>query len=241
VAVVTNTAEGGSDTTAVTTGNSGGGSGTAFGSVSAGAGGTITFSATQVAHGALSYQFASAAGVTCFARLDNPSNSTSFTGQAYYYLTGYPSANSIIYAQQNTSGSVNTQLLLNTSGQILVQNAAGSTQATFTNAVPLNTWTRITCFGTVSGTVGTINASMYPGDSTSATETKNLTNMNTNTLNALRIVVGKFSATTMATLYIDDISVDTLSSTELAPAALPSAARPVRVVQRIALARSRNY
>lgn len=214
-----NNAEGGSNTTAVTTGNSGGGSGDAFSSVSAGAGGTITFSSTQAAHGSLAYAIASAATTANSMILTDVSTGTSFTVRAYVYLTGSPSATTIFIQVQTSGGTNVARLHLNTSRQLQVVNQAGSAVATFTNAIPLNTWTRITFTGTVNATTGTLTAAIYPGDSLTATETKNLTNQNTGSTAAARCVYGKQTAScTLATFYLDDIAQDMTVATEIGPA-----------------------
>src|SRR5436190_21171956 len=61
--LLSNSAEGGTNGTAVTTGNSGGGSGDAF-NTSTGVNGTRVFDNTQSAHGSLSYKLINAVNTT---------------------------------------------------------------------------------------------------------------------------------------------------------------------------------
>src|SRR5438067_677165 len=58
---ISNSAEGGTNGTTVTTGNSGGGSGDAFSAVNIGTTGAVTFDSSASAHGGLSYAFSTGA------------------------------------------------------------------------------------------------------------------------------------------------------------------------------------
>jgi hypothetical protein len=135
-------------------------------------------------------------------------------------LTGYPSAETIFADVQTVAGATVCRVHLTTAGALKLVNNAGTTVTTFTNVLALNTAYRIEFYGTVHATTGTMNVVLYAGDSTSAIESKNQTNVNTGSTNAGRFVVGKItSAPTMAPFYIDDIAADMNSATPLGPLA----------------------
>lgn len=215
MALVTNNAEGGSNGTTVTTGNSGGASGTAFAAVNSG----ITFSTTQKAHGSLAYAFAGTGATFNTVQLNSGDGTTTgFSVRAYVYLTGAPSAETSFITVQTGAGGSICALNLTTGGNIKVVQSGGTaiSGGTFTNALTLNTWHRITIWGTLNATTGTINCSFYPADSGSATETHNFTNVNTGATAGGRVLYGKLTqAPSMATYYIDDIAQDMTIATEI--------------------------
>jgi hypothetical protein len=222
---ITNNAEGGSNGTAVTTGNSGGSSGTAFLTVSAGAGGTIQFNTATKMHGALAYAFTPGAGTANYVVFnDSGSGTVNFSFRCYMYLTGNPTSETQWLTVQTSAGAAIVTCNLTTTGNIKVVSATPSTLGTFTNAIPLNTWTRITITGTSNATTGAVTVKMYAGDSGTVTETQSFTNANLNGSVVNRIVIGKLTATgNLAAYYVDDIALDVSSNTEIG---VPSLAAP---------------
>lgn len=216
----TNNAEGGTNGTAVTPGNSGGASGTAFLSVSPGASGSIAFSSAWAAHGTLSYLFTPAAGAACSTVLPDATAAPQFARRIYVRLTGYPSAETIFADVQTTGGTTVARLHLTATGALKMVNAAGSAVATFTNVLALNTAYRISIEGTVNATTGTFNADLYNLDSLTSIESKAQTNVNTGSTNVGRLALGKLTAApSMAPFYIDDIAINTDDANEIGPVA----------------------
>lgn len=233
-----NTAEGGSNTTAATTGNTGGVSGDAFAAVTPGAGGAITFSSTQKAHGSLSYAHTPASGVICFMQMNDASSSLSFSVRTYVYLTGYPSSETIFINVQTVAGATVGRLHLTTTGALKVVNSAGAASATFTNVMSLNTLYRISLTGTVNATTGTMTAKLYAGDSATPIETQAPTGVNTGSTAAGRVIYGKFTATgTMTVHYFDDIAQDMESAVEIGPVQQPHPP----AITRLAVTRAATY
>jgi hypothetical protein len=223
----TNTAEGGTNGTAVTAGNSGGASGDAFGTVSAGAGGTIAYSSATAAHGSLSIAFTPASATLCYVVMNDGATSTSFTARAYLYLTGLPSAETILLDVQGAAGGTAARLHLSTTGTLKLVNTAGSVVSSGTQVLALNTWYRIALHGNVAASA-TVRYALYAGDS--STPLEQFTSNAFNSLNASglagRTVVGRFTATgTMATFHVDDFAANCESSTEIGPVA--SSPQPV--------------
>lgn len=120
MARVDNTAEGGSNGTTVTTGNSGGASGTAFSAVTIGAGNTLTFSNATVLFGTMSYLFVvgtAANVVTCdLSVAANASGSEQFL----FRWNGLPSATIQGPAILRGGGATQARTQVNTSGQVQI-------------------------------------------------------------------------------------------------------------------------
>src|SRR5687768_14535583 len=155
----TNGFEGGTDTSAITTGNSGGLSGTAFSAVS-----SMTYSATQAAHGSL-------AGRTAGSTIGYAEHSLSGTGvryaRAYVYVGGLTQFMHLKMASGNDS------YLLQTDGTTITffAEVAGSfTTLGTTSTTHTNQWMRIEMSGT-TGTGGAGEARIYVGDSSTAAAT----------------------------------------------------------------------
>ena len=207
---LTNSFEGGTNGTALSTGNTGGGSGNAFDAVNTtGSGSGIAFSTAQAMHGTVSAKLTYASGVSSNVYA---SWTTSMGAQAqawfrfYIYITAHPSVNLRIWQSDISGSTLCSALFLTTSGT-LAFNASGSTAFTTTAAVPLNTWYRLEGYCTGSTSAGQVSLSMYAGDSTSAVETDTSSaSQNTGgTQNCYRF--GSFAAiteTSAFSYYIDD-------------------------------------
>lgn len=147
---VNNNAEGGTDLTTITTGNSGGASGDAFGDVVIGSGGTLTFASDQEAHGSLSLKLS----VGSFG------NSTYFGwrigtqarvyGRAYCRLSATPTGagQSLVSAFNGSPGNAPVlAILIDASNHVRVVKATGTSttiSVTFSSAaIATNSWFRI--------------------------------------------------------------------------------------------------
>jgi hypothetical protein len=160
--LLTNSFEGGTNGTTITTGNSGGASGNAFDVVNNGSGATTAFDSTRAAHGSLSCQIAtSATSANSYVQWN-----TSMGSQAqvwfrlYLYFTANPAANTRI--AQFGSGSAGAFLRLTSSGTIAVVNLNGGAVITTTSAsIPLGTWFRVEGFVLMSATVGQTELKLF--------------------------------------------------------------------------------
>lgn len=224
MATLTNTAEGGSDNTTVTTGNSGGGSGTAFITVSAGSGGSITYEATNAYRGTLSYSFVQPTGATtCLVDVSDASSSASFAVRFYLRIGAYPSGSGFQFPAQirTTGGTLALNLSISTTGQIRVNS---STSASYTTAgMSLNTWYRIEWTGTGIGTgSGSSQVDFYLGDSTTSLGTSSLSGFTTAA--AMQVIrIGKYSGAVASAVdfMVDDIAWNIGSATPLGPSVAP--------------------
>ena len=217
MALVQNTAEGGTHGVVVTTGNSGGGSGTAFSEVVAG----VTFSNVQKMHGSLSYAMAGAASTWNVVRLDSTAG-LQFTTRVYVYLQGSPSAETNFVTVQTAAGGAVAGLNLATT-RILKLVSAGGWVADFTTALSLNTWYRLVLYGTVAASNATVTGKLYAGDSTTPIETKTSSTANTGSTAAGRVYYGKLTQPPSITggYYFDDLAQDLTSAAEIGSVALP--------------------
>src|SRR6266536_3605174 len=149
----TNNAEGGTNGTTVTTGNSGGASGRAFDTVTIAAGSTLAFDNTAPANGALAYkyQLGTTAG-SCYLQWLAGFSGGDIT-RAFFRFNAFWAANpaTTIY-QLRLASAANVALggvQIDTAGKLVV----GAT--TMATAVPLNAWFHVEVDVTVVGATAT--------------------------------------------------------------------------------------
>jgi hypothetical protein len=218
VTVYTNTAEGGTSGTGVTTGNSGGTSGTPWSTVTLGTGSTCTFDNAQAAHGTLSYNFTPGAAAGDTLTLGTASSTTGVM-RFYAYFTALPTAATQL-ARFATSGSlVVANIVIDTAGHVIVQGSAG-TLHTSSVTVSLNTWYRFEMSAIVAtATTGTVNMAAYVGDSMTVFDSYSPgATVNLGTTNFAKVNFGKVSSSgNWATFYMDDFAVDDTQTTFFGP------------------------
>lgn len=212
--VLTNSAEGGTSGTTVTTGNSGGASGNAFQSVTiSGTGAGLTFDNTHSgAHGSLAYKLTFGSSSSVVAEQWNTSMGTQSQVwfRLYLYFTGFPAANVGLWSCAPASGtSARMQLKASNpnQGHLLFLNSAGTTILTSTNAVPLNQWFRVEGFVIGSSTAGQLEFKLFSTpDSTTPDETQtSAANVNTNSASITRYDFGSSgTGITSYSYWIDD-------------------------------------
>lgn len=204
-----NTAEGGTNGTTVTLGNSGGASGTALAAVTPGTG-TITFDSTVAHTGSYSYNLTAGTGSNCFIGY-GMSSATVMTSRVYIYFTGWPTTSTqLIRFFANTGGLMGNIFCQGSTGKFGVQDNTGTINQTTTLGI-LNTWLRfeLTVAAGATTTSGYIRANIYIGDSTSQLLYSYVnTACNTTTSTASVYSVGKISNSgNWATMYVDDLLV----------------------------------
>ena len=206
---LTNSAEGGTNGTTVSTGNSGGGSGNAFDVVTIGAGAGLIYDSTHVAHGSLALKFTEpASSVSVVVQWTTSLTGSSVTTvyfRAYCFFTANPPA-TIRLIEALSGGAFCGGIAINTSGKLLLLNAAGTILVTSTAAIPTGAMFRIEGFVTGSATVGQISVSLYDTmDSTSATESDSTTaaQNTTGTINGIRF--GSPTNGTSFSFWLDDL------------------------------------
>lgn len=164
---LTNTFEGGTDGTAITTGNSGGASGDAFDSVSGG--GIVEFDDDVVHEGGVSGRFNANGSASIFvAWTSSLGTLTDHYGRAYLRKAGNPSSNTPFWQFRDTGGNV-LQLQLTSGGNVRVLDANGTLVATSSVALANGTWYRLEWH--LDHTGGAYELRIFTGDSTSPDET----------------------------------------------------------------------
>lgn len=205
-----NNAEGGSNTTTVTTANSGGNSGIKWQVVTIGTSSTLTYDNTHVAHGALAYKFVNAAATNSFVEwTTNFGTQTTFWGRVYLYITANPSNNITIF-NAATTGTQRCGIVLDTNGKLNIADSAGGLTAIGT-AVSTGAWVRVEFTFTINASTGSATINLYnTPNSFTSTDTVSVASKNFGGTTATQWNFGIVnSPTNSQTLWIDSINLNT--------------------------------
>lgn len=221
--LLTNTAEGGSNGTAVTTGNSGVASGTAFTVVSAGTGGTITYSSTTPHHGSLCYDFdQSTAANLCYVTIDDTA-ATSWAVRFYLRLDALPSATLQFPAGVRDAADTHLcRVQMTAAGQIQIVGGATNGTATTGTALAAGTWYRFEFYGSgLNSAAGSATCEVYAGDATGTPQLTATLSGFTTAAAATRVRYGKGSSATVG-WQLDDLAQNLGTATPLGPSSAGS-------------------
>ncbi|HYH74507.1 MAG TPA: PKD domain-containing protein [Candidatus Saccharimonadales bacterium] len=204
-----NTADGGTNATAVTVGNSGGASGDAWGNVTGGAN-VWTYSSAQTVKGGLAYRCDQAVGAAAALQMDFTSGQATHYGRCYIYLTAL-NANEHPLVRAYVPGFANEawRIAISSGSQLRIRDAAAVTLGTSTETLSANTWYRIewkVVAGT--GTSGQITVRVYSGDLTTPLITYTNNACNTGVSTGHIHFGNSLSAPTAATMYFDEITTN---------------------------------
>ena len=218
MALKKNSAEGGSNGTGVTTGNSGGGSGDALSVVSLNSG-TINYTSGVSMHGSLAHEYTQATAANSLYTCLDDTASANFSARFYLRLTGLPSTDMEFPLGLRTAADGNVaRVQMRSTGVTRITNSAGTVIYTGTFTPSLNTWYRYEVWGSGAGTgTATFNYAVFAGDSTSASETTQLTNFSMSNGQIGRVRFGKGSTATLAAWQIDDYAINLGSSSQIGP------------------------
>ncbi len=219
MAIKTNSAAGGTNGTTVTGGsggNSGGTSGDYFNQVTIAAGGALTFTSAQSAHGSLSYDVTSSSTGT-FMQWNQTVPSLAF--RFYMRLTELPSAAFQVAVARNATAAA-ARIVIDTAGKFVLQDTTGTNVKTFPTALPINTWVRLEIVvapGSGAGD-GTLKGAHYIGDSATpvdAAYSSTTTNLSTGSLTFMQF--GRLSATYSGTIFFDDLALEDTTTNFIGP------------------------
>lgn len=163
--VLTNSAEGLSAGTTVTTGNSGGASGNAFDAVAIGGLATLVADNAQVGNGIMAYKVATGATVTTALAEWNASGGTNTS--EFYRIECYIPPGELITAGWRpvafrASGGHAASLLFQTNGTIQISiGTAFSSVVTFTTPAPIGVWFRVEGWITGDASAGAVSAALF--------------------------------------------------------------------------------
>ncbi len=204
--IATNSAEGGTSGTAVSTGNSGGTSGTAWNAVSV-ATGTVAYDNAQTAHGGLAIRMATTTADSVQLQWTTAIGSVSRLYGRFYYRTSSLALNLDLLRARSSASNQIARLDINTSGALRIRNAANTVAATTTATMSTNTWYRIE-FDFRFGASVTNTAWLYALDSVVPLETLTPTDNFSTETDIGQVHVGNFSSqASVADRWFDDIAV----------------------------------
>ena len=165
---LSNSFEGGSDETTITTGNSGGASGNAWSSVYFGAG-SLVYDSALAASGAFSARMTVATPQDAIQLRWEPADFGTVTdhyGRIYIYRTANPSFPSTLFNFFNITPTLCASMVISSVGEISIRDSVG-TQDEASTGITLNAWTRIEWHLTNHASAGAFECKFYDAHSTS--------------------------------------------------------------------------
>lgn len=231
----TNTAAGGTDGATVTVTNSGGASGDPWTVVSKPSGTTLTFAASAAYEGSLGYRFThgTGSGAGTWVRR-SVAGDTQLRDRFYLECSAYPTVAVQVAYVSDSDGIVVARVILTTAGHLGIQNKAGTTLFT-SGPIGLNTDVRVEWIvapGTTSSN-GTVKFGWAVGEAAiSGANTFSSTSADVGTKPLKNVSYGKLAGTWNATVHVNHVSGDSLSSVDFlgpvttAPAPAPPPPAP---------------
>lgn len=211
MAPLTNSFEGGTNGSTISTSNSGGASGTAFGAVTIDGGESLTFDTSTAAHGSVSAQVACPTSGSSYVAWTSGISGTSATvyARAYLRFTGNPSATVNVLRILSAANGIMGTIRVNTGGTIGMLYGSGTLAGTSTGALTANAWFRVEVMVTAGTTTGVMTCRVYwTMDGTTPDETLTISNVNTGSANPTRLRVGVVSNAAASAFNIDDLGLD---------------------------------
>jgi len=164
-----NTAEGGTDETTVTAGNSGGTSGTAWTSVTIDPTCAVVYDTAQAAHGTVAYRVSTGATTgQAFVRWTVASVARVY-GRMYFRLSALGS-NRALGRVRSTGATQAARWAISAADKLELRNAANGLVWTSTSTLAADTWYRLE-YNALAGASGQVTLTLYAGESTTAIET----------------------------------------------------------------------
>jgi len=161
--ILVNNFSGGTDTAAITTGNSGGVSGNPFDIINAAFGGTATYSSAQAHVSTLSglmTMSASATAAVAWSASLTASTVPQVWFRLYCLIPAYAAFNNYLWDCVPAAG-FGSDLVVGSSGTLLFQDANGTTQLASTVVVPLGSWIRVEGYVIGSTTAGQMEMKIF--------------------------------------------------------------------------------
>lgn len=179
---LSNTCEGGTDETVVTTGNSGGASGDAFDTVSASGTSTVKYDTAAEMHGALSirHDIDGSGNVTGLSWGTSLGSQTDFYARFYIFRSATPSnQHRLVRFADSPGGTEAGRISWHTDGKIYSFDSTLVVPPASSFTLTANQWLRWEVHLVASTTAGVIEVKAYVGDSTSEIGTYTRTGLNT--------------------------------------------------------------
>lgn len=220
MAVITNSAEGGTNGIVPTTGNTGGASGDASSFIFVGSDNAFTFSNAHPAHGTLGYRLSFGTTSNGNIRWDI-AESGRLVHSFYIYLTVLPTATEYIAAIRSSSTNM-CIAVIGSDGKFIMQNAVGSgiSASRAPNTFPLNQQVRVEIAVTKGTTTsnGIIEYAYYLGDANTAVYSWSSATVNTGTNDVAQVTIGRNTIGAEArTMWFDTIRAESRASGWIGP------------------------
>lgn len=229
MALIQNNAEGGTNGTTVTTGNSGGVSGDAWSLVNIPASSTITYDTVGASHGSLGYNVTTAATNLSpyFEKVVTTANRHAV--RFYFKLPVLPSVTNPICVFRLAAATA-ADIRVSSTNQLRLTDSAGGTLVTTTTTLVANTWYR--CEAAVDAVGGGYALKLFAGDSTTPLDDLSGSGGSFGAAQLTKERYGKpASGTFIGTIYIDSIAAQDLATGFIGPVSNPtSTVRPTSVV-----------
>lgn len=211
-----NSAEGGTPTNTVTTGNSGGGSGDAWSKVEGpGASGTIQYSNSRVlSPSTVSYRMATRGTTEAeYLQWENATDVAEAYGREYFLFSDIPvAANCKVLTVRVSDGSTNlAHVSMSTAGKLNVRNGSDSILYTSTATLVIEQWYRLEWHYVAAGAASTMEARIYEDHDTTLLEGSGIktTGGSSSLFKVVRhgiTFTGQNQPSATSHLYLDDIN-----------------------------------
>lgn len=229
MALKTNTAEGGTSGTTVSTGNSGGASGNAFTVVTI-ASGTLVYHTDAAYKGSLGYKIQGGGSGRCCAILTPASATNASAWRFYFKFPAVPSSGaiSIFEVSNGTYDATRLALILTDDATLRVQDATSSYPSIWSGSpdsatLSTDTWYRIEGGLNNSGGNGSgvLTLSVYAGDSLSALTSASTSSGSFGSSSLASFLFGRTQTTDTMLMRMDDLAIESASATFIGPSAAP--------------------
>lgn len=216
---LTNTFEGGSDETAITTANSGGGSGDAFNDVL-----NATFDTARSAHGSVACRWSVSGAAS--SQVSWLTSGTTWFARAYVHMTDAPPANMQLITAMD-GGTIRLMVRVMTDRTVQITSSGFSSLGQSTTVLPLDSWVRVEARiqeGTGAG-LCTVRIYSTDPDGTTPDETVTATSATVSTYERIRYGAN-FSGSQTYDLWGDDLGASDVDW--LGPSVAATSAQPLR-------------
>lgn len=199
--VLINSAEGGSDETTVSAGNSGGASGNAFDSDILNA----TFDTARAAHGSLSIRTGTSANTASYVSW--ATTSSPWYGRVAFYMTALPPANMQVL-QFMSGATARLYVRVMTGGTVQITSSAFADLGTSSTTLSTGQWNAIEFLGTAGGPAANLAQVLIYTSASFRSPVETINSSSTTISSWDRIRFGaNFSASQTYDLWVDDLGL----------------------------------
>lgn len=212
--LLTNSLEGGTNGTTISSVNSGGASGNAFdGTLVSGTGAALTYDNTHAAHGTLAAKVASgsSAGTSYALWSGSIGTQSQVWFRMYLYYTANPANTHRVFTGVNGASNC-ASLQVTSAGKLQWINSANTAIINSTATIPLNQWFRVEGFLIGSATVGQVETKLFNSPDASSPDETDTSTANQNTFGSITgNRFGVSGSTANVTFWMDDLGLSSIA------------------------------